>query len=141
MESIIISLNICITVIVIAYIFLRFIKNCFLTLNFTNYTAILQYHMEKSYNMIHKDKILVFSLDGLRPREEDVDSISKEFANLTLKFLGEKNYKDLVDFYGSEDSLLRNIFEYFNTRFEDDEIRETTINKLTETEQEETKNE
>jgi hypothetical protein len=141
MELLIITLNISILLFFIFIIFLRFIKSCFLTLNFTNYLAILQYHMEKAYNMVHKDKILVFSLDGLRPREEDVDNIAKEFVNLTIKFLGKKHYKDLVDFYGSDESLLINLFEYFNTKYEDDEIRESTINKLTESEQEELKHE
>jgi len=120
---------------------LNFVRNCFLTLNFTNYTAILQYHMEKAYNMVHKDKILVFSLEGLKPREEDVEAIAKDFATLTIQLLGNKLYIELSDFYGSDESLLRNLFEYFNTRFEEDEIRETTINKLSESEPEEHRNE
>ncbi len=120
--------------------FIEFLKGCFLSMNFTNYTGILNYHMEKAYNMVHKDKVLVFSLEGLRPKEEELDAIAKDFVNLSIKLLGNKFYKDLCDLYGGEDSLLLNIFEYFNTRFEDDEIRESTLNKLSETDQEEPKN-
>lgn len=121
--------------------FMKFVKSCFLTLNYTNYIAILSYHMEKAYNMVHKDKILVFSLEGLKPREEDIEAIAKDFANLTIQLLGNKLYTELSEFYGSEDSLLKNVFEYFNTRFEDDEIRDTTLDKLAESETEEPKNE
>jgi len=116
-------------------------KGCFLTLNYTNYIAILQYHMEKAYNMVHKDKILVFSLEGLRPREEDIERIAKDFANLTIQLLGNKFYTELTEFYGNDESLFKNLFEYFNTRFEDDEIREATVDKLTESEPEEPTNE
>jgi hypothetical protein len=144
MEYLMLSLAIIIGLSIIYAMFnqsLKFLKACFLTLNYTNYVAILQYHMEKAYNMVHKDKILVFSLEGLRPREEDIEAIAKDFANLTIQLLGNKLYTELSEFYGTDESLFKNLFEYFNTRFEDDEIREATVDKLTESEPEESKNE
>jgi hypothetical protein len=144
MEHLTLSLAIIIGASIIYVMFntvIKFLKSCFLTLNYTNYIAILQYHMEKAYNIVHKDKILVFSLEGLRPREEDIEAIAKDFANLTIQLLGNKFYTELTEFYGSDESLFKNLFEYFNTRFEDDEIREATVDKLTESEPEEPTNE
>jgi hypothetical protein len=52
--------------------------------------------------------------------------ISKDFGNLVLKMIGPGMKKTFVNMYGSEESFLFNIMEYFNTKFENDEIYKTT---------------
>ena len=44
----------------------------------TDYAAILDYNMEKAYNLVHKDRILVYSLEGMRIKDEDFDKKIQE---------------------------------------------------------------
>ena len=34
--------------------------------NFANYTAVLEYQLNKAYDMIHKDKMLIYSIEGTK---------------------------------------------------------------------------
>lgn len=99
--------------------------------HFNDYIVILEYHMQKAYDIIYKDKILVFSLEGLKPKETDIDHILKMFCNLTLKMIGPSIQQHLIMLYGNEETLLFNIIDFFNTKFEDDSIRESAINNIT----------
>ena len=99
--------------------------------NFSSYLAILSYYMEKSYDIIHKSDVLVYSIDGLRLNEEDEEKAVKEYTKLVLKFLGEKLKTDLIiDIYGDEETLIFNIVEYFTDRYANDEIRESSMNSV-----------
>ncbi len=37
-----------------------------------NYIAILDYYMEKAFDIIYKDRMLVYSIEGSKPSDEDV---------------------------------------------------------------------
>lgn len=99
--------------------------------NFTDYVAILNYHLERAYDLIHKDQILVYSLDGTRVKEEDINRVSENFVRLTIKLIGPTLYKDFVTLYGDDDTFIFNVVEYFNTHYEDDAIRKQTIENFT----------
>jgi hypothetical protein len=102
--------------------------------DFSDYTTVLQYHMEKSYDIIHKDRILTYSLDAVTLTDKEFNKASQDFARLVIKFLGPMLFKEFVFFYGNEDTFTFNIMEYFNTKYEDDEIRKSSLENLTETE-------
>jgi hypothetical protein len=87
--------------------------------------------MEQAYDIVHKDKILIYSLEAIRPDEKDIDKASKEFCKLTIKFLGPMLYRELKNLYGTDDTLLFNIAQYFSSQYENDEIRSTSIDNLT----------
>lgn len=91
---------------------------------FSSYLSLLEYHMLKAYDIIYKDKILIYSLEGIKINDSDFNMISKSFVKLVLKLLGENLTNELIELYGSEETLLINIVEYFNTKVENDEIRE-----------------
>lgn len=98
--------------------------------HFKEYVAVLEYHMQKAYDLIHKDRVLIYSLEAVKPGEDEIESAAKSFAKLTLKFLGPKLEKDLVLVYGDKATLLFTMIEYFNERFESDEIRDHSMNNL-----------
>jgi len=106
------------------------IQRYFYITRFQTYIGVLNYHMEKAYEIVHKDKILIFSLEAVRPPEVDVDKAVKEFCKLTIKFLGPMLYRELKNIYGNDDVLLFTMVEYFNAQYESDEIRETSVNSL-----------
>jgi len=97
---------------------------------FTDYLTILEYHMNKAYDLIHKDRILIYSLEGMRVKDEEFNTISQDFVRLVLKFIGPSLKKVFVDFYGTEDTFIFNMVEYFNTRYEEDSIRKETMDEI-----------
>ena len=97
---------------------------------FTDYLAVLEYHMSKAYDLIHKDRILVYSLEGMRVDDDEFVNISQDFVKLVLKFIGPSLKEDFVKFYGNEDTFIFNMVEYFNTRYEEDSIRRQTMDEI-----------
>ena len=97
---------------------------------FTDYLTVLEYHMRKAYDLIHKDRILVYSLEGLRVKDDEFIKISQDFVKLVLKFIGPSLKKDFINFYGNEDTFVFNMIEYFNTRYEEDSIRKQTMDEI-----------
>lgn len=100
--------------------------------HFDAYAGILMYHMEKAYDIIHKDQILIYSLEATGLPEGEFDAATKSFGKLVIKMIGPMLYKELVYLYGNEETLIFNITEYFNTRYEGDAIRETALENLSE---------
>jgi hypothetical protein len=98
--------------------------------NFDHIHAILSFHMEGAYETIHKDNILVYSLDGVKPSEEDIDGISHEFVKLTLKLAGPNLVEMFIRLYGDDDTLYFVMLDYFNRKFEDDEIRSQAVDTI-----------
>jgi len=92
--------------------------------NFDLYITVLEYHMKKAYDIIYKDKILIYSLEATKIDDSEFNIASKEFALLVLKMIGPNLKDEFVDLYGDEETLIFNLIEYFNTNFENDEIRE-----------------
>jgi len=97
---------------------------------FNSYLAVLQFHEEKAYDMIHKDRILIFSLEATKPSEDEVTSAAKDFSKLVLRFIGPRLERDLMYVYGDKETLILNLIDYFNTRFETDEIRQNQVDDM-----------
>jgi len=91
-------------------------------LKFEDLVSILLFHMEKSYDIIYKSKIMVYSLDALKMNEQQYQAVSEQFVILTFKMLGSVMKKHLIDLYGDDKTLILNMMEYFSNRFEKDEI-------------------
>jgi len=103
--------------------------------HFDGYIAILQYHMEKAYDIVHKDQILIYSLEATGIPDDKFDEASSSFGKLVIKMLGPMLYGELRYLYG-DDALIFNIVEYFNSKYEADEIRSTALENLTADEEE-----
>lgn len=101
-----------------------------LILNFADYTAVLSYYMEKAYDIIHKDKILIYSLEATKLPDKDFNNYSKEFIRLVFKLLGPVLTKEFLILYGDYDTFTFNLAEYFNSRYEGDEIRKASMDNL-----------
>ena len=97
---------------------------------FGSYLSFLHYHMDRAYDIIHKDQILVYSVDGMKLEEDKLELAVKNFSKITLDFIGPIMSEELVDLYGDEDTLLLNIAEYFTTKYEDDEIRDESLKDI-----------
>ena len=98
--------------------------------NFESYLAILVYHMEKAYEITYKDKVMIYSIEGMKLNEEQFQMISKQYASLVLKMIGSNVKDSLVDLYGDEQTLLFNILEYFSSKYETDEVFKASTENL-----------
>lgn len=119
---------------VLLYLILRIVKqliNMKYVKSFVDYTAVLEYNMNKAYDIIYKDRVLVYSLDAQRVKEEEFAAISNDFARLVIKIIGPTIFSEFVKLYGDEETLIFNLIEYFNTRYEDDEIRKQSLDSIT----------
>lgn len=96
------------------------------------YTKVLEYYMIRAFDLIYKDRILVYSIEGTKPSPEELKQHSIDFAKLTLRMLGSNLVKEFSYLYGDLDSLMFIIMEYFNTRSEHDEIKQASMDQIME---------
>ncbi len=92
--------------------------------SFDLYISVLEYHMKKAYEIVYKDKIFIYSLEGLKINDQEFNAASKEFVILVFKMVGPKLKEEFKELYGDEETLIFNLIEYFNSSFENDQIRE-----------------
>jgi hypothetical protein len=87
--------------------------------------------MDKAYDMVHKDRILAYSLDAYRVPDNEYEAISQDFVRLVQKYIGPTLLIEFVNLYGDEESFLFIMLEYFSRRYEEDEIRKSAMDNLT----------
>ena len=117
-----------------AFSIYNYIKRLLYIKNFSGYISVLDYHMDKAYDMLHKDKILAFSLDAFRIPDKEYESISQDFVKLVRKFIGPTLLNEFIQLYGGEETFIFVLLDYFGKRYEDDEIRKTALDNLTQEE-------
>ncbi len=97
--------------------------------NFETYTVVLQYNMQKAYDLVFKNNI-IYSIEGIKLDEKQYKEASIKFSKLVLKLVGKNLQKEFEYIYGGQETLLFVIAEYFNTRFEDDQVRKYAQDKI-----------
>ena len=112
----------------------RYLRRLAYIKNFSAYVSVLDYHMDKAYDMVHKDKILAFSLEAFRIPDEEYETISQDFVRLVRKFIGPTLLNEYIQLYGDEETFLFIMLDFFSRRYEDDEIRKTAMDNLTQEE-------
>lgn len=101
-----------------------------ITVNYSSYIAFLEFHMKKAYDMIYKDSILIYSIEAIKIKDEDFNILSKKFTLLVFQLIGPRLKDEFIYIYGNEETLIFNLIEYFNNRFESDEIRKKATDNL-----------
>jgi hypothetical protein len=92
---------------------------------YDHYNAVLQYNMEKAYDIIYKDQILIYSIEATALNEDEFKVVAKNFCVLVSKLIGVTLKTELIKIFGDESTLYFTMTEYFNSRFDEDEIRKT----------------
>jgi hypothetical protein len=64
--------------------------------------------------------------------EDEINDISKDFITLTQKLIGPRLLKEYLFLYGNYETFVFMMAEYFSTRYEEDEIRKSSINDMME---------
>lgn len=102
---------------------------------FDTYVSVLNYHTEKAYEIIYKDKLMIYSIEASKVSDKQFNTYAKDFVTLVLLYIGPMLQKEFSKIYGDEETFFFNLVAYFNSRYESDEIRETATNELMEKEQ------
>ena len=105
-------------------------KNFQVISNFESYNAVLQFVMEKAFDITFKDKMLLYSIEGMKISDKQFEEYTKDFANLVFKLMGPRLASELVYVFGNADTLLFNMMDFFNTKYENDEIRKAQQDKI-----------
>ena len=118
-----------------AYVIFKYLKRLNYMKNFNAYVAVLEYHLEKAYDIIHKDRILAFSLDAYRVPDDEYEAITHDFVRVVQKYIGPTLLKEFVQLYGNEDAFLFIILDFFHRKYEEDEIRKSAMDNITQQEE------
>ena len=84
---------------------------------------LLDYFLEKSYKVIYNDQLLAFVMAGSSniPKNE-LETIERNFIKLSVEMMGNPNYKDFINFFGDEKTLINNMVVFFRRQLETDAI-------------------
>jgi len=96
---------------------------------YQDYETLAEYYFDKSYTTIYKDNILVFSVEGLSPKEEDIKDIQHKYLELINTLMGDWMVSQFVKYYGDKHAFYVNALTYFDSHYENDAIKESAINK------------
>jgi len=97
--------------------------------SFQTYETLMEYYFDKAYTTVYKDQILVFSSEGMSPKEEDIKQIQHDYLELLIKMFGEWLMIQFENYYGDRSTLFFNALTYFDNHYENDAIKEDAINK------------
>lgn len=101
-------------------------------INFETYMGVQSFFVEKAYEIIHKDRMLIYSIEATKIDDKQFNQFAKDFANLVMKLMGPMLANEFANLYGDEDTFLFNLIEVFSTKYESDEIRKDAIETLME---------
>lgn len=102
--------------------------------NFESYIAVLEYHMKKAYDIIYKNGVLIYSMEGMKLNDNEFNKVTKDYLNLVLKLLGPTLQSEFDYLYGNRETFLFNITEYFHNKYESDEVYEAAKNQIMDSE-------
>ena len=95
--------------------------------NFKDYMASFEYLCEKCYEMIYKNQILIYSLEGFKLDEQDFKKTVTSFINFFYRYCGPILIQSYIDFFGNDETLNFTLVEFFNSKTDNDLIFEKSM--------------
>jgi len=96
---------------------------------YKEYISILQYFMEKAFEQVWKEQIFPYSVDGISPPQQELETAERNFIKLTFELIGTKIKDVLCTFFGSERNLIENLHIFFESKTDSDQIRDLISKK------------
>lgn len=97
---------------------------------FPSYLSLLEHYTDLSYQIIYKERIMVYSIEASRLPENELNAVARDFISLTLKFLGPNLTNEFIKLYGDAETLYFVIGQKFYLWYEDDKIREGSTDDM-----------
>jgi len=102
--------------------------------NFETYMGVQSFFIDRAYDIIHKDRLLIYSIEATKIDDKQFNEFAKDFAELVMKLMGPMLTKEFVSLYGDYETFFFNVIEVFSTKYESDEIRKASMENLMESE-------
>jgi len=99
-------------------------KNYMLVVKHTEHIVMLNTFLETTYEVVYKEQIVSFSVSGHKPDNETFETIRRNFIKLSLQMMGTLIVNELISFYGSHETLIKNIDIFFRMKSDNDELLE-----------------
>ena len=111
---------------VIVLVFIYFSRKSFVQYIRVNkykmYLDLLQHFLEEAYDIIYKDQIFPYSLEGVTVSGDELETAKRNFIKLTFQLMGSNTINDLKSFFGNRKTLITNMLTYFQSRIDNDEV-------------------
>lgn len=117
------SIIYCTVILILFFLSNRKVYRYLLLNKYKNILELLDYFLEKSYKVIYNDQLLAFVMTGSSniPKNE-LETIERNFIKLSIELMGDPNFKDFMNFYGDEKTLINNMVVFFRHKLETDAI-------------------
>lgn len=89
---------------------------------YKNYLEIYNYFLDAAYQIVYKDQIIGYSMSGVTPQREELETAKRNFVKLAFELMGQHNMTLLITFFGTRDVLITNMLSYFQDKVDSDEI-------------------
>tara|TARA_R110000824_G_scaffold194517_1_gene377165 strand:- start:1582 stop:1896 length:315 start_codon:yes stop_codon:yes gene_type:complete len=89
---------------------------------YKNYLDLFDHFLERSYNVIYKDQIQTFSINGVSLDGETLETIQRNFIKLSFELMGEALVDRFSNFFGSRKAFIVNMNVYLQERLDNDEL-------------------
>jgi hypothetical protein len=86
------------------------------------YLQILYDFCNLTYDTIYKDQILPFSTNGFQMSGSTLETSKRNFVKLCYELMGPNQVQTLLNFYGDEETLTKNLITWFTSKLDEDEI-------------------
>jgi len=100
------------------------ISNYIIVNKHQSYVELYEWFLEKAYDIVYRTHVMVYSSEGLNPSAADIESAKRNFVKLTREMMGSTIEQELIQFFGSEQTLTENTILYFQEKTMADELLE-----------------
>jgi len=90
---------------------------------------LLDYFLDRSYNVIYNDQIIGYTADGQKviPADE-METIERNFIKMTFMLMGSVNEKIFLSFYGSRTTLIDHMLIFVRKELNQDALAKLVQN-------------
>lgn len=133
-QMILLLLNIVILILIILF-GEQIIHRYFILNKYKSVLDLLDYFINKGYEVIYNDQIIGYTASGQRVIPDDeMETIERNYIKLTLELMGSKNVKIFIHFFGSRTAMIHNMLLFVRKELNQDALAKMIQSTETETE-------
>ena len=92
----------------------------------TNYVSLLDTVLDKAYESVYKAQVVAYSASAIRPENEQLETIKRNYIKLAFQLMGPNLEGALTMYYGDQNTLIKAMIVYMETRLDNDVIMDYT---------------
>ena len=111
------------------HISLQQVYRYYLLNKYKTVVELLDYFLDRSYNVIYNDQIIGYTADGQKviPADE-METIERNFIKMTFMLMGSVNEKIFLSFYGSRTTLIDHMLIFVRKELNQDALAKLVQN-------------